>query len=518
MNPAAVFFVPGENLFGWLIMKVKPDFDAFLRLASCGNLIPVYCDLAADMETPVSLYMRIKDMAGSFLLESAETGGRWGQYSYLGYKPFLSVSFRNGLAEVHKGMGCPVVEKASDPILTLRKIMKKFHPVRMEGLPPFQGGLVGFLGYDLVRWWERVPGCRAPEGKRDEAVFVAPERMVVFNHFTDRAAVISFARLEDGCDPGAAYRRACEEIEATLTDLRRPVSQDKRHESLDVGSFEASTTKEAFCEKVQKAKEYLYAGDAMQIVLSQSFDAEVSGDVFPLYRALRAMNPSPYMFYLNLGDHRLVGSSPEILARLTEGKIELRPIAGTRPRGTDSFSDIELERELLADAKERAEHLMLVDLGRNDAGKVARAGSVTVPRFMEVERYSHVMHLVSRVEAELAEGRDCFDLLMSSFPAGTVSGAPKVRAMEIIAELENSPRGPYAGAAGYFGFNGCMDLCITIRTIAVWRNLLSVQAGAGIVADSVPEREYEETLRKAAAMLRAVEEVGDGNGGMHRQL
>jgi anthranilate synthase component 1 len=303
-----------------------------------------------------------------------------------------------------------------------------------------------------------------------------------------------------------------------LDILRRPITDCLIREPLSVSPFEARCTREAFCSRVERVKEYLFAGDSMQIVLSQRFDARVYGDTFSLYRALRSLNPSPYMFHLNLEDHKLIGSSPEILARLTNGRIELRPIAGTRPRGVDPESDLALERELAADPKERAEHLMLVDLGRNDAGRVAKPGSVTVPRFMEVERYSHVMHLVSRVEAELAEDRDCFDLFMSAFPAGTVSGAPKVRAMEIIAELEDSPRGPYAGAVGYFGFNGCMDLCITIRTITIWKDLLSVQVGAGIVADSTPEGEFEETLKKAAAMFKAVEEVRKSNGRMHRQL
>jgi len=499
-------------------MHTTPDFHTFEKLTSQGNLIPVYRELVADMETSVSLYMRIKDRDGSFLLESAEIDGKWGRYSYLGYLPFLTVSFVHGLAVVHKDREKAYIERASDPIPVLRKIVNEFRGVTVEGLPPFQGGLVGFLNYETIRCWERLPGCRTPEPGRDDAVFTAPGRMVVFDHFTDRVMVVSFARTEKGADPAAAYRRACDGIEETLDDLRRPISECKTREPLLVSPFEASYSKADFCENVRKVKSSLYAGEAMQIVLSQRFDARVSGDVFQLYRAIRSLNPSPYMFYLNFRDHKLIGSSPEILARLTEGKIELRPIAGTRPRGTDPLSDKAMERELLADPKEKAEHLMLVDLGRNDAGRVAKPGSVRVPRFMEVERYSHVMHLVSRVEAELAEGRDCFDLLMAAFPAGTVSGAPKVRAMEMIAELEHAPRGPYAGAAGYFGFNGCMDLCITIRTMAVWKNLLTVQAGAGIVADSVPEREYEEILGKAAAMFRAVEEVRDGNGRLHRQL
>jgi anthranilate synthase component I len=499
-------------------MDTMPDFHTFKELTSRGNLVPVYRELVADMETPVSLYMRIKDREGSFLLESAEIDGKWGRYSYLGYMPFLTVSFQGGLAVIHKGREKPHVEKAEDPIPVLRRILREIRGVRGDGLPPFQGGLVGFLNYETIRCWERLPGCREPEPGRAEAIFTIPGRIVAFDHFTGKAMVISFARLEEGADPGVAYRRACGDIEDTLDELRRPIPDCKTCEPLFVSPFEAAVSKAHFCKNVRKVKEYLWAGEAMQVVLSQRFDAKVNGDIFQLYRAIRSLNPSPYMFYLNLGDHKLIGSSPEILARLTEGKIEIRPIAGTRPRGTDPFTDKVMERELLADPKEKAEHLMLVDLGRNDAGRVSRPGSVTVPRFMQVERYSHVMHLVSRIEAELAEGRDCFDLLMSAFPAGTVSGAPKVRAMELIAELEDFPRGPYAGAAGYFGFNGSMDLCITIRTMVVWNNVLSIQAGAGIVADSVPETEHEEILGKVAAMFKAVEEVRDGNGRFYRQL
>jgi len=499
-------------------MDNTPDFETFARLSSGGPVVPVYRDLVADMETPVSLYARIKAHDGTFLLESAETDGRWGRYSYLGYRPFLTVSFSDGSVTVRRKGGDETVYPAPDPVKVLRSLMKEFRSTGLHELPPFQGGLVGFIGYDLARLWEPTARCLVPEPGTEESIFIAAERLVIFDHFTGRIRVVSLAGM-DG-EPGSrnAYREACEGIEETLALLRRPLGDFETDQPLAVSRFEPRTGKEIFCGNVDKAREYLFSGDAMQVVLSQRFDARVSGDVFQIYRALRSLNPSPYMFHLNLWDHQLIGSSPEILARLTNGKIELRPIAGTRPRGADRETDLAFEKELLADPKERAEHLMLVDLGRNDAGRVARAGSVTVPRFMEVERYSHVMHLVSRVEAELAEGMDCFDLLMSSFPAGTVSGAPKVRAMEIIAELENFPRGPYAGAVGYFGFNGCMDLCITIRTVTVWKNLLSVQVGAGIVADSTPEGEYNETLRKAAAMFKAVDEVRENNGRMHRQL
>jgi anthranilate synthase component 1 len=302
-----------------------------------------------------------------------------------------------------------------------------------------------------------------------------------------------------------AYMQACREVDETIEELQRPLANASTNNGFSLSNLRSNFQKEEFEDAVRKAKEYIVAGDAIQVVLSQRFSGDASGEDFTLYRNLRSVNPSPYMFYLNFENIKLIGSSPEILVRLTGGKIELRPIAGTRPRGESPETDQALEEELMADPKERAEHIMLVDLGRNDVGKVAASGSVTVPRLMEVERYSHVMHIVSRVEGLLEPGKDSFDLFMASFPAGTVAGAPKIRAMEIISELEPTPRGPYAGAVGYFGFNGNMDFCITIRTITIVNRRLSVQVGAGIVYDSIPENEYDETLRKAAAMFKAIE-------------
>ncbi|MGB9439616.1 MAG: anthranilate synthase component I family protein, partial [Desulfobacterales bacterium] len=306
-------------------------------------------------------------------------------------------------------------------------------------------------------------------------------------------------------------RRACREVTETIEQLHDPLPSAIKDEPLLVSDLSSNFRREDFEKAVSKAKEHIVAGDVIQVVLSQKFSGEISGKDFSLYRNLRSVNPSPYMFYLNFGDVKLIGASPEILVRLTDGKIELRPIAGTRPRGATPAEDQALEKDLLADPKERAEHIMLVDLGRNDVGKVAAPGSVTVPRLMEIERYSHVMHIVSRVEGVLKPETDCFDLFKSAFPAGTVSGAPKIRAMEIISELESSPRGPYAGAVGYFGFNGNMDFCITIRTIAILKDQLSIQVGAGIVYDSSPENEYEETLRKAGAMFKAIERVKEND-------
>jgi anthranilate synthase component 1 len=390
-----------------------------------------------------------------------------------------------------------------------------FQPVSLDDLPRFQGGLVGYVNYDLARTWERLPGLRPAYGDLAECLFTAAERLVIFDHLTHQIKVVAFAHLEEGADPRDSYLRACGQVEAAIEELRQPLSRAAEEGECSLSRLESNFEQEEFEETVRRAKEYIVAGDVIQVVLSQCFSGEMTGEDFCLYRSLRSVNPSPYMFYLNFGEVRLIGASPEVLVRLTDGRIHLRPIAGTRRRGQTAAEDLALERELMADPKERAEHVMLVDLGRNDVGRVAAPGSVKVPRLMEVERYSHVMHIVSAVEGELREGLDSFDVFMAAFPAGTVTGAPKIRAMEIISELEPSSRGPYAGAVGYFGFNGNMDFCITIRTITMQRNRISIQVGAGIVADSSPRAEYEETMRKAAAMFGAVERAKN-NGSRHR--
>jgi anthranilate synthase component 1 len=381
----------------------------------------------------------------------------------------------------------------------------------VNGLPPFQGGLVGYFNYDLVREWEHLPGVAPVDQQLPEAVFTACRHLIIFDHFTHMVKVVCFVYLMKDADLEQTYRQACCEVDATIEQLQGPLPTSLNNDGLEVSDLRPNFLKKDFEDAVRKAKEYITAGDVIQVVLSQRFSGEISGEDFSLYRNLRSVNPSPYMFYLNFGDIKLIGASPEILVRLTNGKIELRPIAGTRPRGATPEKDKTLEKDLLDDPKERAEHIMLVDLGRNDVGKVAAPGSVTVPRLMEIERYSHVMHIVSRIEGLLKPEADCFDLFMSAFPAGTVSGAPKIRAMEIISKLESSPRGPYAGAVGYFGFNGNMDFCITIRTITIQNSRLSIQVGAGIVYDSSPENEYEETLRKAGAMFKAIERVKEND-------
>jgi len=494
-------------------MKTEPSFSEFRIMAKQGNLIPVYRKLLADMETPVSAYLKIRDKSFSYLLESADSSNGQGRYSFIGYRPHMVAMLHNTEMEIIKGNGRKIVRDVENPLHVLRDLIGKFKPVPIRELPPFQGGLVGYFDYDLVRKWEHLPGVLREDLQVPESLFTIARRMIIFDHFTHQISVIAFALLGDNEDLKEIYTLACEEVEETIDELQRPLPPIQEREPFAVSNLHANFTRKDFEEAVRKAKHHITAGDVIQVVLSQRFSGKVSGDDFLLYRSLRSINPSPYMFYLHFGEIRLIGSSPEVLIRLTDGKVELRPIAGTRPRGKTSEEDNGLEEELIADPKERAEHIMLVDLGRNDVGKAAVPGSVSVPRLMDVERYSHVMHLVSRVEGRLKPEMDAFDLFMATFPAGTVTGAPKIRAMEIICDLEPTSRGPYAGAVGYFGFDGNMDFCITIRTIAIARSTLSIQVGAGIVADSSPHGEYEETLRKADAMFKAIDKANGYRAG-----
>lgn len=479
-------------------------------MAGQGNFIPVYKDFLANTQTPVSAYLKLIDKSFSYLLESADQGKRWGRYSFIGYAPHLVALFHTQQTEIRERDQSTVLKDARNPLHVLRDLMKRFKPVQLTELPPFQGGLVGYLNYELTRKWEPASGLGPQDMKMPEAVFVSSRRLIIFDHLTHEMKVVAFAHLTEGEDLAGAYNRALTEIDNIMRELGNPAQALTGPNGLIVSDLLSNFEQRDFEAAVRRAKHHIAAGEAIQVVLSQRFSAKISGDDFSLYRNLRSINPSPYMFYLNFGEVRLIGSSPEVLVRLTDGEIELRPIAGTRPRGETDEADREMEEDLREDIKERAEHIMLVDLGRNDVGKVAVPGSVTVPRLMEVERYSHVMHLVSRVKGMLCTGKDCFDVFMSVFPAGTVTGAPKIRAIKIIDELEPCPRGAYAGAAGYFGFNGNMDFCITIRTMLVVKDRLYIQAGAGIVSDSSPQAEYEETMRKAAHMFKAIERAGHG--------
>jgi anthranilate synthase component 1 len=487
----------------------QPDKKTFLRLAKEANLIPVYQEVLVDMETPISLFYKVSVGHYGFLLESLEGGEKWARYSFIGVNPFLIFRSRGKHITLLDRHGERRLE-SPDPLETLRGILSQFRAAQVPGLPRFFGGAVGFVSYDIVRFIERLPSTLPETTGFSDIHLMFPELLLIYDRLRHSLLVVYNARLKEGVPPEAIYERAVAEIESMVRRVRGPLIYPAPDCATQETRLSPEISRERFHEMVRRAKEYIQAGDVIQVVLSQRFSGENHLRPFDIYRALRKINPSPYLFYLRLGDETLIGSSPEILVRLEEGQIEVRPIAGTRPRGRTETEDVALAEDLLHDPKERAEHLMLVDLGRNDVGRVATYGSVNVYELMVIERYSHVMHLVSGVRGELAPGKDMFDVLRAAFPAGTVSGAPKIRAMEIIEELEHARRGPYAGAVGYFGFSGNMDFCITIRTLFQKGTRLYLQAGAGIVADSDPEREYQETLNKARGMIKAIEMAQEG--------
>ena len=480
-----------------------PSFDAFKAKASQGNLIPVYREIMADLETPVAAFLKLDRGDFSFLLESVEGGEKWGRYCFLGGEPSILFQSKGRRVEITRD-GQTEVQEGVDPLDALKQLMGEFHPVEVEGLPRFCGGAVGYLSYDMVRFFERLPDRTVDDLNVPDSMFMLTDTIVIFDHMLQKIKVVSNA-LVDG-PPEKAYQQAIAKIEHLIARLRQPPPL-RPARPLPGGplTLTSTFTKEAYERVVERAKEYIRAGDIIQVVPSQRLETAIDVDPFDIYRTLRTVNPSPYMFYLKFGNLRLVGSSPEVNVRLEGSLIELRPLAGTRRRGRHSAEDLEITAELMQDPKERAEHIMLVDLGRNDVGRVAKIGSVKVTELLQVEKYSHVMHLVSHVVGELAEGKDCYDVMRATFPQGTVSGAPKIRAMEIIEELEPTKRGPYAGAVGYFSYSGNMDTCIALRTMTVKGNTAFVQAGGGVVADSVPELEYEETLNKARALMRAIE-------------
>lgn len=460
------------------------DFQEFKQLSSQGNLIPVYKKIVADMETPVSVLSRFVDDEHVFLLESVESTEKFGRYSFIGVNP--SAIFN--VDDQHS-------------IFDLRKMFEGLKTVKVCGLPPLTGGAVGYMDYEIVEAFEELKLSSQRKGKT-VAKFMMTDQMIVFDNIKHVMFIIVSVKVEEGNALETLYVKAQEKIKAIEEKIKSPVNK------IDHCSKEVCVTscmnKEDFMSMVEKAKKYIYDGDIIQVVLSQKFKADCDMHPFYIYRALRLINPSPYMFFIKIADRVLIGSSPETLAKFNDGKVFLRPIAGSKPRGKDEKEDSALVNELLQDPKERAEHLMLVDLARNDAGRIAKPGTVQVKDFMTVEKYSHVMHLVSTVEALACEDKDAFDVLKAVFPAGTLSGAPKVRAMEIIDELEKSPRCFYGGAVGYFSFSGNMDLAITIRTMEIEAKQLSFQAGAGIVYDSHPEKEYQETLNKSKALVEAI--------------
>jgi anthranilate synthase component I len=505
---------------------IHPTYDEFVSLAQRGNVVPISCEILGDLETPVSAFLKIHRGRHGFLLESVQGGEKWGRYSFLGTEPERVWTARGHDVEERTRQGDVRRRKVPDVLGALRDWLRTYRPVSLPGLPRFSGGAVGYLGYDLVRDFERLPTRAEDDLGLPDVMLALADRLLVFDNVTQKIRVIANLFLQEGTDLRASYDAGVMSIEEWLERLRGPLPTEKGSDNFsrrkklstpfsteklsDPFSPMRSNLEQAQYEAmVRRAKEYVHAGDVIQVVLAQRFAGELRAAPFDVYRTLRSINPSPYLFFLDLGDFALAGASPEVMVRVEGGEVTVRPIAGTRPRGTVERDDLELEQELLNDPKEIAEHIMLVDLGRNDVGRVAATGSVEVTERLLVERYSHVMHIVSNVRGRLAPEMDAFDAFRATFPAGTLSGAPKVRAMEIIEELEPVRRGVYGGAVGYFDFSGNMDTGIAIRTVLFKDGRAYVQAGAGIVADSVPEREHLECLNKARGMFQALRSAED---------
>ncbi len=491
-----------------------PSLDEVRKLAKEGNLVPIYREIMADLETPVSAYLKIARGPYSFLLESVEGGERLARYSFIGTEPNKVIVTGGSRAQGIKAeRQDPSVLRAGsvDPLTLVKEELGGLKPVAVPGLPRFHGGAVGYLAYEVVDHFEKLPSPEKDTLGLPEAVFMLTDTLLVFDHPRHRIKVVSHAYLDGDIED--AYFKAVARIERLVERLSKPLElppSEAKPPTKKTRIVHSNMTQEKFEENVVKAKKYIYDGDIIQAVVSQRLARRTNARPFDIYRSLRAVNPSPYMFYLDLDGFQLVGASPELLVRVEEDQVATHPIAGTRPRGVDEAQDKALEQDLRKDEKEQAEHIMLLDLGRNDIGRVSQPGTVEVSQLMDVERYSHVMHLVSHVVGKMRKDMDSYAALRACFPAGTVSGAPKIRAMEIIAELEPDKRGPYAGAVGYFSFSGNMDTAITIRTIVLKDGTAYVQAGGGIVADSVPEREYMESLHKSEALLKAIDEAEEG--------
>ena len=489
-----------------MLINEFPDIDEFRNLAEQANVIPVCMEMLADTETPVSLLRKFyKNNTSVFLFESVEGGERWGRYSFLGVSAKTHIRIFPKFVEVCENGSCRQIPHNGDPFAVLRILMNRYQPAQVVGLPRFWGGMVGYLTYEMVSFFESIPNL-LPESK-PLAHFIIPDELLIFDNIRHTLLLVVISFLEKEQNPDAAFHQATGRLKSLLEEMGQHIPQDDVYPDKVEFVLKAPWEEEDFRFLVKRVKEYIRAGDVIQTVISKPFTCASPPDPWTLYRAQRFINPSPYLYFLGLEEMTLVGSSPETMVRLENGVATLRPIAGTRPRGKNEQEDRSLANELLADEKERAEHLMLVDLGRNDLGRVAETGTVQVTDLMIVERYSHVMHLVSNICCDLQSDWDAFDLLRATYPAGTLSGAPKIRAMEIIAELEQTPRGPYGGAVGYISFHGNMDMAITIRTASIEKGTLTVQAGAGIVADSNPESERKETVNKAMAMQKALELV-----------
>ena len=488
---------------------LKPTLKEFKEKSKQGNLIPVYKEVLADLDTPVSAYMKMCGGEYSFLLESVEGGEKWARYCFLGFDPSIIISIKGNEVVVEKnGQAKSILITQGNPLVGLKDILARYQPVDVEGLPRFSGGAVGFVSYDMVRSFEDLPEDTVDDLQVPDARFVITDTLLIFDNVAQTIKIVSNAHV-DNENIEESYNQAVKNIDAIEKKLRTslPVDVNNKNSSKtdSLNRIESNFKKEHFINSVQKIKNYILEGDVIQVVLAQRLKFNISKDPFTIYRALRSINPSPYMYYLKFGDLEIVGSSPEILVRLEGEKIEVRPIAGTRKRGQSEEEDQALENDLLNDEKELAEHIMLVDLGRNDVGRVAKINSVSVNEKFTIERYSHVMHIVSNVQGELKKGLDGYDVLAATFPAGTLSGAPKVRAMEVIEELEPTRRGLYGGAVGYISFNGNMDTAIAIRTLLIKNKTAYLGVGAGIVADSIAENEFEETMNKGKALLKAIE-------------
>jgi len=486
-----------------------PSFADFKRVKSKGNAIPVYRRLFADNLTPVSAFRKIGEKEPAFLFESAAGAEQVARYSFLGCDPFLIFTARRGQVSIRQGEKEEKIA-APDPLVPLEELTSKLKPASLPGLPRFSSGAVGYLSYDCVRYFEHLPHPPEDDLGLPDLVFSFYDSMLIFDHLDKTLKVVALARLE-GKSEKAAYTEACERVDALVEMISSPIQAAAESITEDIAitgkptvDFQSNFEKDEFEDAVRKCKEYIKAGDTIQIVISQRLASRTNVAPFDIYRTLRVVNPSPYMFYLSLGDLKLIGSSPEKMVGLERGEVTVRPIAGTRHRGATPEEDAALAAELIADPKDRAEHIMLLDLGRNDVGRVSEFGSVKITEKMIIERYPYVMHITSNVVGKLRKEKSVFDVLRACHPAGTVSGAPKIRAMEIIDELEPNRRGPYAGAVGYIDFSGNMDTCIAIRTIVLKGDMAYIQAGAGIVADSVPQREYEETMNKAKGLLLAL--------------
>ena len=489
----------------------RPTFEEFARRIGQAPCLPVYRQLTGDGLTPVSAFRKIERSAPSFLFESVVGGEKVGRFSFLGTEPFLRFEARGREVRAFdpKDAAQAAWAPTNDPFVELEALLSKYRAVHLPGLPRFAGGAVGYASYDAVRYTERLPDAPPDDRGLPDLSFAFYDRMVLFDHIRKTVLVVAHAHLGEGVDPRAAYDDAAEKVDELVARLAEP-GPDLPLDDIDTDGpvtlqRRSNFTREGYEKVVRHCQEYIKAGDIFQVVPSQRFQVETTAKAFDIYRVLRVVNPSPFLFYLNFGDFHLIGSSPEILVRVEDGLVTVRPLAGTRRRGKDEAEDRALAEDLLADPKERAEHIMLVDLGRNDVGRVAEPSSVILSDLMKVERYSHVMHITSNVTGKLAQGKTAFDALRAGLPAGTVSGAPKVRAMQIIDEVEPQRRGPYAGAVGYIDFTGNMDTCIALRTLVLVGQTAYVQAGGGVVYDSVPGDEYDETVNKASGLLKAIE-------------